>query len=362
MKKIAFFLTIAILTGCSNPKTPDAKNSTAATIDSSAIRFKTELNDLSDLKKKYEKASQMFTISSDKPTIVKGNKGTTIYINPADLTTLNGKAPGKTIDIELKELLSANDLLNSNAQTISDGRLLISGGAYFINMTSIGEQLKLKDGTSLKVELPKIDKSNMTLFYGQKDSLGQMNWTPSETAFVSKQEKPKPAPQIPETKGKSKDGMDELINFLTSGNSTTMTAKEREDYEQEVQLHKKVYDAVYLTSLGWINCDRFMGIQNKTDLLVHIDPSLNISSASLFLVFKDINSVIQSYYNNQIPDLNGGFQNIPVGKKVRLVAFAIKDKQIFTYSEEITIKAKDKLIIKLNPTSEGELKKLMAGA
>lgn len=351
-----------LLTSCSDNKTSDSQNSSETNKDSVTVDNKADLSVLNDLMKKYEKPSQTFSIPSDKQSKVNGAKGTIIYVNPSDLTTVDGKPIGKSIDIELKELLSTNDLLNSNAQTISDGKLLISGGAYYINMTSDGGQLKIKDGSSIKVEFPKTSNDNMTLFYGQKDSLGQMNWTATESSFsVKKKKRESPQQQPAKSDSTKQTQMDALIGFLKSDNSSTLTAKEKEEIQKEIQLHQKIYDAINLKSFGWINCDRFMEVHDKTDILVTFDPSVDIPFANLYLVFKDINSVMQSYYNKQYSHLKGSFQNIPIGYKVRLVAYTIKDRQILTYSQDITVKSKDNITIKLKPTSESEFKTLMTG-
>jgi hypothetical protein len=364
MKKISLIILIALLISCSDNKTSDNQNSSAINKDSVTVDIKSDFTALNDLMKKYEKPSQSFSVPSDRPSKVKGSKGTTIYVNPSDLTTINGRPLGKTIDIELKELLSTNDLLNSNAQTVSDGRLLVSGGAYFINMTSDGAQLKIKDGSNIKIEFSKISNENMTLFYGQKDSLGQMNWVSTESSFSSKREKQQqqlPQQQPAKVDSTKQTQMDALIGFLKSNNSSTLTEKEKEDIQKEIQLHQKIYDAINIKSFGWINCDRFQEIQDKTDLLVSIEQSSNVDYATFYLVFKDINSVMQSNYYKNNPNFKGGFQNIPVGYKVRLVGYTIKDKQILTYSEDISVKPKENLVIKLKPTTDSEFKILMTG-
>ena len=136
----------------------------------------------------FEQPSQSFTVSSSKPAQVKGKKGTTVFINPSDLETVDGKSVGNNIQIELKELTNQQQLLRTNAQTVSNGQLLVSGGAYYINMTSDGQQLKLKDGKSLNVAFPKLSDTEMALFYGQRDSLGKINWQKANETLTAKQQ------------------------------------------------------------------------------------------------------------------------------------------------------------------------------
>ena len=115
----------------------------------------------------------------------KNKLGTTIYINPNDLETLDGKPLTENIEIELKELTNQLELFGTNTQTVSNGKLLVSGGAYYLNMKSNGKQLKIKDGKNINIDFPKLTNEKMSLFYGQKDSLGIMNWESTKTKFTN---------------------------------------------------------------------------------------------------------------------------------------------------------------------------------
>ena len=102
---------------------------------------------------------------------------------PNNLELENGKALGKNLKIELKELTNQMDLFKNNTQTVSNGKLLVSGGSYFIDITSDAEKVKLKKDKTMEVEFPKITNKNMELFYGERDSLNQMNWVATNTKF-----------------------------------------------------------------------------------------------------------------------------------------------------------------------------------
>ena len=73
-------------------------------------------------------------------------------------------------------MTTSNDLFKSNAATVSNGRLLASGGSYFIGMENNGQKIRLKKGHSLPVDFPVFAKEEMELFYGERDSAGSMNW------------------------------------------------------------------------------------------------------------------------------------------------------------------------------------------
>lgn len=349
-----FYLVTIVLTSCNN------QQSTSADI-SPTFDTKAEAQNLNDLLDRYAEPSQMFTISSSKPTQVKGKQGTTISINPDDLTTESGEPIGDKIQIELKELTNQTELLKSNAQTVSNGQLLVSGGAYYINMTSDGKQLKFKEGKNMAVEFPKQTEKEMFLFYGQRDSLGSMEWQQSAETFKTKPSQPQPE-TITKSNTKKKSQIELILDYMESDtSSTSMTKEEKEERERVNKVNEKVYSAIKINSFGWINCDRFFDIQNKTDLLVNFNPSDSISSANIFLVFKDINSVMQSYcFSSNGKTYNDGFSDIPVGYKVKLVAYTIKNEKVLSFASNITIKDKQTLTLSMKETSDDELKKLLS--
>ncbi len=345
-------LTITLF-GCNNSSTTDSSSTTA---DNGTDNVATEISKLNSLIKKFEEPSQTFNVPSDKPSVVKGKAGTKIKVNPADLAAEDGQPLGKNIEVELKELTNPSQLLKSNAATMSDGKLLISGGAYYINMTSDGRQLKIKDNSSLDVEFPKLSDDEMALFKGKRDSLGQMNWNVTSEKFAQPVTKQKVARSAAKADSTSSSGIGSIIEFLKEGKEVEYT----KDEKKQMELQSKMYDAVKINSFGWINCDKFTDFPDKTNLAINIEPSDSLSSANLFLVFNDINSLMQSYYyeyNNRT--YNEGFKNIPVGRTVRLIAYSVKNEKIFTCSLEIKIKQKENITLDFKPTSDADFEKLM---
>ncbi len=355
MKNILGLLIIGTfgLTSCNSNQTTSDNNLTPDA--------KTEIGKVNDFLKQYEEPSQTFKISADKPTQVKGKQGTIISINPTDLVTENGQQVGQNMEVELKELTNQEQLLRTNAQTTSNGQLLVSGGAYFINMTSDGQQLKLKDGKSLSVEFPKITSNEMSLFYGQRDTLGQLNWQQAEQKFESKP-KQKAQAVAPQADSPSMSEMDALLGYIEHESNRPLTTEEKKEIEEQKKnsaLADKVYKAVELKQFGWINCDRFYDIPNKTNLQYAFSDKDSIVSANVYLVFKDINSVIQSgYFSFRDKEYNSGFQNIPVGAKTQLIAFSIKNGKTYTYKSDLIIKANETVQLTLNETNQDQIGKL----
>jgi len=326
---------------------------------------------LSDYLKKYEVPSQRFTVPGNKPSEVKGKKGTRIKLDPSDLETLAGQPVQQAIEVELKELTNQSELLRSNTPTVSNGRLLVSGGAYYINMTSAGQQLQLKKGKTLAVVFPKLTDEGMELFYGQRDSEERMNWLPAHAKFVSTPARKdtavapasptKPAAAAQEEVD-SRNSIDDIIAYIEEGH-TDATPEDRvrtEKNKRNAKVEQKVYEAIQLHSFGWINCDRFLDIANKTNVLAIINPKDSISNANIYLVFKDLNSVMQEFYFNTAGKGNSvQFNEIPVGQQVRLIAYTVKEEQVYAFSTDVRVAKNQKIDLTLRPIAETDFKKLL---
>lgn len=354
-KTLTLFISVCFLiSSCNNPAT--TKENTA---QNNSANDKADIAKLNDALKKFEEPSQIIKVSTDKPSVVTGRKGTKITINPNDLVTESGKPLGQTIEVELKELTNQGQLLRTNAQTVSDGKLLVSGGAYFIGMTSSGEQLKLKDGKNLNVQFPKLSDKEMALFYGQRNDLGQINWQKATETFKTTQPPANTRPTVDTIKTKRKSDIESILDYV-DGTDTTTTPEGREKYakwQREVKIAQKLYDEIGISKMGWINCDRFLEVENITELYVDFNSKDSIKSANIYLVFKDINSVIQGhFYSDKSPQ----FDNLPIGYKTRLIAYTIKNEKVFAYSNDLTVTKGQKLTLNLKEISDKDFKKLIS--
>lgn len=268
---------------------------------------------------------------------------------------------GKAITVELKELTNQKDLLRANAQTVSNGRLLISGGAYYINMTSDGQQLKLKAGKTMSVEFPKLTNNQMALFYGQRDSLEQIYWTKAEQKLESRPivKRQLKTSQVSDT---SRSEIDAIVNYIESDSNRLLTDDEKrqiEEQEKNSALADKLYKTVEMKQLGWINCDRFLDELNKTNVQYAFKGKDSVTNANVYLVFQNINSVMKSqYFSFAGREFNSGSQNLPVGAKAQLIAVSIKNGKTYSFKTDLQIVPNTTIQIELAETSEQQIEQL----
>lgn len=364
LSKLFIPFSFLVFLSCNNQTTSD-KETQKEQETKPEINLKQEANNLCNFLKKYQDTVELYKISGIKTSLVKGKKGTQITVIPADLETEDGQPVGKNIDLELKELITKEDFIRENIQTVSNGQLLISGGAFYINMKSDSKQLKLKEGKTLKIKLPKISDDEMSLFYGQKDSLEKMNWSETKQIFKAEEKK----------KITFKENIYDIQivtwNYDTIRSKSKAMTKEEIQKEQnkvnaindEINKESRVYAPIELFKFGWINCDRFLNTPNASSSVKYTisNTTEKINYAQIYLVLKNYNSLISSvYFKNDISPEKNMLRNLPAGEDMQLFAVAYQDKKIYTFiTDIIKLKKNTILDLMLKEVSENEYNELL---
>jgi hypothetical protein len=134
---------------------------------------------------------------------------------------------------------------------------------------------------------------------------------------------------------------------------TVLDSKKRTFKRDSLSNEKiSVLDKTILSSakLGWINCDRFYEVKDKTDLLVNIDLKFK---PEIRLVFKDINSIMRGHWNENKQFV---FGELPIGKKATLVAFSYTENETFLIMKDIVIDKNATVGLELNKITLEEFK------
>jgi len=350
-KSILSILVAVIIWGCNSEQNEKIK-----------INPLDELKQVDNLLADIAEKPQLLIAPSDKATKVIGKKGTVIFVDPNRLETDDGSPLGDNIQIELLEMTDNSSMLLNNTQTVSNGQILVTGGAYYLNITSDGKQLKMKQGKGLEVEFPKLTDDEMDLFLGVRDSLGQMNWIQAKQSFKSKNleapEKPKPKTT---TKKESYSEIDLILGYIDNKEVKPLSKEEIEKHEKqkrEYETASKTYKSIELLNFGWINCDRFMNDPNpKIDIqfLVNND---SLSGARIYAVFSDIKSTMTTHYWRGMLD-TASFNNVPVGKKLRIIALSAKNDTPYFFETTINTETDKQVQIEFTVTTQEEIKEKM---
>lgn len=311
MKRIAIALTVGMLwISCAKEK--------------AKTNYKAASKLLSEHFSSLDDSSQKFEISSAKMSLVTGKNGTVIHVNPQDLETENGQPIGPKIKVELKELATADDFFKANAPSGSNGKMLLSGGEYFIGMTSDGNNLRVKRGHSIEVDFPRISTKRMELFSADRDSLNRIDW------FVSNE------------KFKKQDGTENLLYDMNGNVVNTYDDK---------KLAEK-YAPMSLKYLGWIGCAAFNRMEIPGDLEISFADN-QLEYAQTYLIFKKTNSTLclSTYFNGKD---KMKFEKIPIDQSVELVSFAVKDGKLLKFNSSVNLgtQAKIEIVFLENPKNK----------
>jgi hypothetical protein len=145
-------------------------------------------NDLETVQPLLAAAPQLFTVAARTVKKIQGRGGLRVTVDPAKLETADGKPVNGSIQVTVKEMATALDMVAENSPTVSDGRLLESGGSYYVGMTCNGQTVHIKKGMALTMEFPRLTNKKMELFFGDRGSDGAINWKPISKALTAVKE------------------------------------------------------------------------------------------------------------------------------------------------------------------------------
>jgi hypothetical protein len=310
----ALLLMVVFLQACK-----DKKNDVPAPTSTS--------NTISDFIKRNTTASQNFTVNvSNSDTTITGQKGTIVKIPKNAFVTLNGQPVNGGVKIELKEIFSKAEMVLSSIPTISDGKLLISGGEVYINATTVnGEPLKIDSMRTPTVQVPNNNnpQAGMTLFTGVQNG-NTFNWKPVQVDTTSQTYNPK----------------DSIRNYQHLPSF----------FQQDI------YYVFTLQNFGWTNCDRFWNVPNVTS--IKVDCQKFNSFANVYVVFKNLQCVMQLpllpdgtlYISN-----SDGYTNMPVGEEITIIAVALENSKSYYTMKDLTITKDLSVALDLTEANEEDI-------
>ncbi|MRX64773.1 hypothetical protein [Maribacter luteus] len=322
MKKILPILGLAFLMSCITEK--ESKN-----------------NFFNPFKTSTKLEIQFFDLDTIGSKEIIGEKGTRIYFvrENFDIDSTD------KITMELKEFYSISDLLKNNIRTVTkDNELLESSGVIYLNFKSNGEDLKLRDSSTIRVRFP-IDFSNKDkIFTGQMDSISQMSWSETEAYFMVLRFDKKYQIYV---------GYDVTLDSLPYYQE--LWRKEDSIYKKTIGSLNKIDDnigtSISLTNLGWINVDRF--IEKPTVIDLDMTNALEVDGIVIYVIYENFNS-FTSFYPSDTKSIIQ--TEIPILENTSIIAVGIKDEQL--YAQKIPIKDDIEMKLGLKPINRAELNRL----
>ncbi|MFA9214234.1 MAG: hypothetical protein ACEQSR_10375 [Candidatus Methylacidiphilales bacterium] len=109
--------------------------------------------------------TQVFEITNVNDTFITGKNGTKISIPNNSFVDKNGNAVTGIISFELKEALTLADMVMGNLTTLSNGKILQTGGMIYTNATANGENIFIASNKALQISFPTDNKNDSMLLF-----------------------------------------------------------------------------------------------------------------------------------------------------------------------------------------------------
>jgi cytochrome c2 len=121
--------------------------------------------------------SQVFKLNPLRDTIIETQNGIVFSIPAKAFLNRHGETPAETIDLEIKEAMTASEIMKAALSTMSNGKLLETGGMFYMNARVGEENLTIDKSKPLNANIPvNNNKKDMLLFKGERKADGSINW------------------------------------------------------------------------------------------------------------------------------------------------------------------------------------------
>lgn len=257
-----------------------------------------------------------FEVNSSPATIVSPD-GLTCLFPPLCCVTPNGATVTGKVYVQMLLIRKKGDMIAADKPTISNGRLLVSGGEIFVKLTRNGDELLLAPGKSivLKYNDP-LPVSAMRLFYGDESNPNRFNWVLADSLGAGTQN-------------------------ITIGNNFYQLVSNR---------------------LRWINCDAFADTAGlaRVQVTASLSPIYTNVNTVCYLVFNNRRSVVGMYGNATTKKFQSGL--VPVGEPVTMVTLSklgdqyFIGKQVFVTGQNSAVANQQIIHVAPLPTSLPDIK------
>lgn len=266
--------------------------------------------------KNIEKSTQRFTIDPTQIQNVTGSKGLVLGFDGNSLVDETGDFVVGPVDISVVEVPKKGDMIWLNKTTTSGGKLLISGGAFFVGMEHKGQPVKTAPGKIVRITLAEQPSQNMDAFVGEVSEGGVINWVLTDTnAFV------------PTGNG----GIDS--SFIVPNAYLPMGG------------------------LNWINCDFFASGDSNTVVSIFCGDNFGLNNTQFFFYFEDENTVAPAVPDLECRCFKSYESGLPMGKRIRVLGIAVYENEKYFYSSDLfNIEADHGVFAALKLSNENAIK------
>lgn len=252
---------------------------------------------------------QTYSINSSAGGMFTTPHGTKVIIPPYAFRTESGNSVSGNITIEFKDIYTKSEMLLSNVPSMmNSGWPLKSGGEFFIKALSSNTALLLDSNSVITVQQPTNDADSLMMPF--------VNANPQDTNDVSWQ-----VNQFNDVYYSASNYIYSLYSFNAPASSGT-----------------------------WCNSDNSSYFSNytQTPLSVTVGDMSNYQEIQVFLVFKNVNSMVHIYYSNSM----FSYMYAPLGLECTVVSIGLNNGKIYSAFVPLTISTNQVISVSLTETSD----------
>lgn len=359
----SIFLSSCKKKGCTDPTatnySAEANKSDGSCVYSTKTPTDSEANTPSAIKAIFlsnrSNEKQSFNVNSEVPSQIVGSKGTKITIPENAFVFGSGAVVSGNVKIEILEVIDQSSMIWYGMPTMSNGRILESGGQLMVKAYAYGQELGLANGKKLAIELPSDNnKPEMTLYYGMetKSEIGDVNWLLADslgyedsitydsiiycdTVYYTSQNYDTVYAPFPQNWQSNYPGLDandiyyQIDSNNVAGNDTiyasfsygpTQTSFYL-DCNNQTQSPNEGYQFNF-EALGWINCDfLYLPTGNSSGLDVITPTEHTGANTEIYLHFSSVNAIADMEYSGSNL-FETHYNGIPIGAQITIVAIS----------------------------------------
>lgn len=316
---------------------------------------------------------QEFTVPSNQPIELEGNRGTIINIPENAFVKQSGDPITGEITVKLTEYYGIEEYYSENLPTVSGGNLLTSAGVANIQVFQRAEQLKLKQETDIQLSFPKTNELPYYTFYGDRQQDGRMNWVSDKRQLESNQRdygdvavtvgEVGVSLVITDTATARKRNSNLYYNPITkeitelSGDKLQKAKRVQKKIDEN---REKYYNQLKANQLEYINCDDFVRSETLTAVNYILElETPDVLLVSAILIFRKANGFLDfSIYEGKYAQLNN---RMPLTSTPELLVIGMKGNQPYYYFNKVRISSKKREKISLEKTTFKEIKNKLKG-
>lgn len=311
---------------------------------------------------------QLFVINTDEETVITGKMGTLIWIDKNSFSDCNGNLIQGQIEVKLTEVLTTHDMIMSNIQTTSNGKILESGGMIHIDAFQDGRKLCIVDSCVIGTVIPtnRAVKA-MKLYHGDIDN-GIVNWQNpipilSDPEIIRRGEIPEEVLDIYGFENVPFDSISEIewtiipdskysVEFYDSLYANLMA-----DFSADSQL-RYVFET---NELGWLNIDKLL----QTDKTESVNLQINIINREAFqtifakLVLVKEKSVVSGLEFNKgtmvFNSVDSPSVYLPIESNAVIIVTAYRNRKPYYSIKEFIISSDQNIVVELEEIMQTEL-------